>query len=141
MKFVYNRNMAELLRVMKSKGLKKNLVVSENNNKIQISVDYEKTQNTDMVIPVIFKGSLMEKEKECILTGRFYYGFYLYTLVIVAAVLIAARFIWSLYNMQVDNMVLCGIVTLLLIIVVMVVFKKSKQSKSLINSFLIDLMK
>ena len=139
MEFSYNRGKAELLRVMKSKGEKKNIEVKDNGNKISINLITGKFTKGEDTIPVMFHGKISEDEGKCRLSGKFTYGFYLYTLVIVAAILIIARFSWSAYKHQTDNMILCGIVTLLLVIVVSVVLVKSKSGKKVITDFLNDL--
>ena len=76
---------------------------------------------------------------KCHLKGKFSYGFNLYTLVIIAAILIVARFVWSAFQNQVDNMILCGIVTALLIVVIIVVNVKAKPAKRILTEFLDDL--
>ena len=53
----------------------------------------------------------------------------------MAAILIVVRFGFSLYNMQKDNMVLCGIVTVLLIILIAVVLVKSKPDRTYYRVF------
>lgn len=125
---------------MKAKAEKKGVSVVAYGNKTEISLDYEKYKN-ESIVPVMFKGRFEDGENQCSLKGRFVYGFYLYTMVIVAAILIIARFIASYVQNQKDNMIMCGVVTLLLIIVVCVVHVKSKPAKKIISDFLNDLNK
>lgn len=140
MEFCYNREKDELVNVMKSKAEKKNIQVAAYGSKVEISLDYEQYKSEN-IIPVIFKGKFEDETGQCKLKGRFVYGFYLYTMVIVAVALIITRFIASYVQNQIDNMILCGIVTLLLIIVIGVVHVKSKPAKNIISDFLNDLNK
>ena len=139
MEFQYNRDKKSLLHVIDSKSKKKDIVVRENNGKIQVNLAQGKFHNGEDAIPVTFQGKLNGEGEKCSISGNFTYGFYLYTMVIVAAVLIIARFSWSAYKMQVGNMVLCGIVTGLLAIVMIVVHIKAKKAKKVITEFLSDL--
>ena len=59
--------------------------------------------------------------------------------VIVAAILIIARFAWSAYKMQTGNIVLCAIAAVLLIVVLAVVVAKANKPKEIITKFLQDL--
>lgn len=140
MEISYNRSKDELVNVMKSKGEKKGIKVIAYGSKTEISLDYEMYKN-ESIIPVTFKGDFFGDESLCTLKGRFVYGFYLYTMVIVAALLIVARFIASYVQNQMSNMVLCGLVTVLLIVVIIVVHIKSKPAKKIITDFLNDLNK
>ena len=90
---------------------------------------------------MIFKGKMKDTESGSEMTGKFTFGFYLYSMVIVAIILIVARFGFSLYNMQEGNLILCGIVTVLLLIVIAVVVVKSKPDRQHITDFLNDLNK
>lgn len=141
MKFEYNRDKETLLNVMDSKAKKKNVVVKENDNKIEINLAQGKFGASVEAVPVTFKGKISEKENVCEIEGKFTFGFYLYTMVIVAAVLIVARFLWSAYKMQTANMILCGIVAIILVIVVAVVVAKASKPKEIITEFLYDLNK
>lgn len=140
MEINFNREKDELVRVMKSKAEKKGIQVATSGSKVEISLDYEKYKD-ESIVPVTFKGKFLEIGDSCTLKGKFVYGFYLYTLVIVAVALIIARFIASYVQNQVSNMILCGIVTALLIVVVVVVHIKSKPAKNVISDFLNDLDK
>ena len=60
-------------------------------------------------------------------------------MVIVAAILIVARFAWSAYKMQTGNIVLCAIAAVLLIVVLAVVVAKANKPKEIITKFLQDL--
>ena len=139
MEFSYNREMAELLRVMKSKAEKKNIQITESGDKLTAGLEIGKFSNGEDAIPVTFKGKFTEDGMKCHLKGKFSYGFNLYTLVIIAAILIVARFVWSAFQNQVDNMILCGIVTALLIVVIIVVNVKAKPAKRILTEFLDDL--
>lgn len=139
MEFSYNRKKAELLRVMKSKAEKKNIKITESGGKLTAALEAGKFSNGEDAIPVTFKGKFTEEGTKYTLKGKFTYGFYLYTMIIVAALFIVARFVWSASQNQVDNMILCGIVTALLIVVIVVVYIKSKPAKKVLTEFLEDL--
>ena len=146
MDFNYNRNSEGTVKVMKSKGKKNNIKVVQQDKKhpaikLEISLGDDGKKQGEGLVPVIFKGKISDNDKGSTLTGKFNYGFYLYTLVIVAAILIVVRFGFSLYNMQKDNMLLCGIVTVLLIILIAVVLVKSKPDREHITEFLNNLNK
>ena len=135
--FKFNRKKEDLLPVMKAKAEKANIKMTKEKDKI--SLETGKFQNGEDAVPVIFKGKITNTETGCTFDGKYTYGFYLYTLVIVAAILIVARFSWSAYQHQMDNMILCGIVTVLLIGLIVVVTKKSKGGKNVIENFLNNL--
>ena len=137
--FTYQNNQTDLLQKLKVQAKKKHLNIIENQDKIQIFLTSESFKNGESDIPVIFRGKITERDDGIILKGHFIFGFYLYTLVIVAAIFILARFAWSAYNHQRDNMILCGIVSVALIIVVLIVNKKAKTAKEIIINFLADL--
>ena len=139
MEFHYNRDKQSVVNVLKRKAAKKNLKVENHFDKIKISLEPGKFQNGEDYIPVTFKGKIANEGNKSILKGSFSYGFYLYTLVIVAAILIIARFIWSVLQRQMGNLILCGIVTDLLAIVIAVVMIKSKKAKELMKECLNDL--
>lgn len=139
MEFQYNRDKQTVINVLKRKAAKKNLKVVNNLGKIEVSLESGKFHNGEDYIPVIFKGRISDVDTHSVLKGGFSYGFYLYTLVIVAVVLIVARFIWSVIERQMGNIILCGVVTVLLTIVVVVVRVKSKKAKEIILDCLKDL--
>lgn len=139
MEFQYNRDKQTVINVLKRKAAKKNLKVENHLDKIEISLESGKFHNGEDYIPVTFKGKIVNEGNKSILKGSFFYGFYLYTLVIIAAVLIIARFIWSVLQRQMGNLILCGIVTVLLAIVIAVVMTKSKKAKELMKECLNDL--
>ena len=62
--------------------------------------------------------------------------FYLTTLVAVAAILIIARLSWSIYQKQLDNIIMCAIATAILVIVCVVVNIKGKKTKERIITLL-----
>ena len=137
--FKFNRKKEDLLPVMKAKSEKANIKMTKEKDKIFLMLETGKFQNGEDAVPVIFKGKITNTETGCIFDGKYTYGFYLYTLVIVAAILIVARFSWSAYQHQMDNMILCGIVTVLLIGLIVVVTKKSKGGKNVIENLLNNL--
>ena len=139
MEFQYNRDKQTVINVLKRKAEKKNLKVDNNQENVEVSLESGKFQNGEDYIPVTFKGKISDDDSGSVLKGGFYYGFYLYTLVIVAAILIVARFAWSVIEKQMGNIILCGIVTVLLAIVVIVVMVKSKKAKEIILDCLNDL--
>lgn len=137
--FKFNRKKEDLLPVMKAKAEKANIRMTKEKDKISLMLETGKFQKGEDAVPVIFKGKITNTETGCTFDGKYTYGFYLYTLVIVAAILIVARFSWSAYQHQMDNMILCGIVTVLLIGLIVVVTKKSKGGKNVIENFLNNL--
>ena len=137
--FKFNRKKEDLLPVMKAKAEKANIKMTKEKVKISLMLETGKFQNGEDAVPVIFKGKITNTETGCTFDGKYTYGFYLYTLVIVAAILIVARFSWSAYQHQMDNMILCGIVTVLLIGLIVVVTKKSKGGKKVIENLLNNL--
>ena len=139
MDFEYNRDKKSLVNVMKSKAEKKNLKVSLDNHKINITLEQGKFNNGEDAIPVTFKGKLADKGDKCSISGKFTYGFYLYGLVFFAAILIVVRFVASAIQKQADNMILCLVVTVLLSIVIVVVNVKSKKGKAVIEEYLKNL--
>ena len=137
--FKFNRKKEDLLPVMKVKAEKANIKMTKEKDKVALMLETGKLQNGEDAVPVIFKGKITNTETGCTFDGKYTYGFYLYTLVIVAAILIVARFSWSAYQHQMDNMILCGIVTVLLIGLIVVVTKKSKGGKKVIENLLNNL--
>lgn len=137
--FKFNRKKEDLLPVMKAKAEKANIKMTKEKDKISLMLETGMFQNGEDAVPVIFKGKITNTETGCTFDGKYTYGFYLYTLVIVAAILIVARFSWSAYQHQMDNMILCGIVTVLLIGLIVVVTKKSKGGKNVIENLLNNL--
>ena len=137
--FKFNRKKEDLLPVMKAKAEKANIKMTKEKDKNSLKLETGKFQNGQHAVPVIFKGKITKTETGCTFDGKYTYGFYLYTLVIVAAILIVARFSWSAYQHQMDNMILCGIVTVLLIGLIVVVTKKSKGGKNVIENLLNNL--
>ncbi len=139
MRYQYNKNKEQVIDAIKLRAQKKNVSFAKQDGSILLSLEHGKFKNGEDSIPVVFKGKINEDEGKTIVNGKFSYGFNLYTLVIVAIILIIARFVWSFYQNQTDNMVLCGIVTLLLLIVIAVVNVKSKTAKSIINEVLANI--
>lgn len=137
--FEYNQEESSLTKVLQAKAEKKKLQVISDAHRIQIFLKPEAFKNGEADIPVSFRGKFVAKEKGTLLQGKFTYGFYLYTLVFIAILLIVARFVWSAYQGQQDNMILCGIVTIVLIVVMAFVRQKSKPAKAIIEELLKDL--
>lgn len=136
-----NREKNDLIKFMKTKSGKKGLCCTFEGDKIIIEAEPGKDMQSQTPIPTMFKGKIVEEGNSTTISGRFSYGFYLTTLVIVAIVLIAARLAWSVYKMQRNNIILCIIVTILLILVCIVVNIKGKKLKNEIEEFLGNLDK
>ena len=62
MKFEYNRDRKSLLHVMGGKAKKKNMVVKESNDSIEVSLVRGKFSSGMEAVPVTFKGKISEKE-------------------------------------------------------------------------------
>lgn len=139
--YTFNRDKKDLIKFMKTKADKVGLLCKTEGDKVRIEAKPGTDAKSQTPIPVIFQGKVMQNGAESEITGRFTYGFYFTTLVIVAIILIVLRFAWSLYQMQVDNMILCGIVTLLLVIVCGVVRVKGMGLKRQMEEFLQNLNK
>lgn len=139
--YVINRDKKDLIKFMKFKADKLGLQCKFEKEGFVVESKPGVDMRTQTPIPVMFKGKLIEEDMQTRLTGRFTYGFYLTTLVIVAAILIVARFIWSAYQRQTDNIILCAAVTVLLIIVCAVAKVKGRALKKRISEFLAGLNK
>ena len=63
MKFEYNRDRKSLLHVMGGKAKKKNMVVKESNDSIEVSLVRGKFSSGMEAVPVTFKGKISEKEE------------------------------------------------------------------------------
>lgn len=138
MKIEYNTDKESLFNVMLNKAKKNNIVIKKIGNSIEMTLLLEKANRTETV-PIIFKGKIVDDEKGCKIKGGFTFAFYLYVLIIAALCFIVARFSWSVYEMQTDNMILCGISAVVLVIAVIVVVKKTSESRKVIMDFLNDL--
>ena len=132
MKIEYNTDKESLFNVMLNKAKKNNIVIKKIGNSIEMTLLLEKANRTETV-PIIFKGKIVDDEK------GFTFAFYLYVLIIAALCFIVVRFSWSVYEMQTDNMILCGISAAVLMIAVIVVVKKTSESRKVIMDFLNDL--
>lgn len=138
--FSYDREKESFLRVLKSKAEKKGLIVNHIENQITLQLDNEK--HTDKTsLPLIFKGKLTEEDNKTNIEGKFSNGFYYSVMIVVALVFILARLTASIIQKQFDNIILCGIVSVLLIIVEIVIKKKTEAAKEEIIKFLSDLNK
>ena len=136
MEFVFNREKSSFIKVLKGKCEKNALKCSVEDNKIMIETFANSEGKLEDTIPAVFKGTIEAKENKTLIKGRFTNGFYLTTLVAVAAILIIARLSWSIYQKQLDNIIMCAIATAILVIVCVVVNIKGKKSKERIITLL-----
>ena len=140
MEFEFNREKSSFIKVLKGKCEKNALKCSVEDNKIMIETFDNSEGKLEDAIPAVFKGTIEAKENKTSIKGRFTNGFYLTTLVAVAAILIIARLSWSIYQKQLDNIIMCAIATAILVIVCVVVNIKGKKTKERIISLLIQLL-
>lgn len=136
MEFEFNREKSSFIKVLKGKCEKNALKCSVEDNKIMIETVANSEGKLEDTIPAVFKGTIEAKENKTSIKGRFTNGFYLTTLVVVAAILIIARLSWSIYQKQLDNIIMCAIATAILVIVCVVVNIKGKKSKERIITLL-----
>ena len=136
MDFEFNREKSSFIKVLKGKCEKNALKCSVEDNKIMIETFANSEGKLEDTIPAVFKGTIEAKENKTLIKGRFTNGFYLTTLVAVAAILIIARLSWSIYQKQLDNIIMCAIATAILVIVCVVVNIKGKKSKERIITLL-----
>ena len=136
MEFEFNREKSSFIKVLKGKCEKNALKCSVEDNKIMIETFANSEGKLEDTIPAVFKGPIEAKENKTLIKGRFTNGFYLTTLVAVAAILIIARLSWSIYQKQLDNIIMCAIATAILVIVCVVVNIKGKKSKERIITLL-----
>lgn len=131
----------EIINTLKVMGKKKNLNVLTKQDKVEIFLQREKFSADEGAIPVRFCGKFLKEQESTVLKGKFTYGFYLYTLVFVAILLIAVRFGLSVWQKQTDNIVLCGIVAVVLLLVMVYVRHKAKSAKKYISDFLMQVFR
>lgn len=136
MEFEFNREKSSFIKVLKGKCEKNALKCSVEDNKIMIETFDNSEGKLEDAIPAVFKGTVETKENKTSIKGRFTNGFYLTTLVAVAAILIIARLSWSIYQKQLDNIIMCAIATAILVIVCVVVNIKGKKTKERIITLL-----
>ena len=136
MEFEFNREKSSFIKVLKGKCEKNALKCSVEDNKIMIETFDNSEGKLEDAIPAVFKGTIEAKENKTSIKGRFANGFYLTTLVAVAAILIIARLSWSIYQKQLDNIIMCAIATAILVIVCVVVNIKGKKTKERIITLL-----
>lgn len=136
MEFEFNREKSSFIKVLKGKCEKNALKCSVEDNKIMIETFDNSEGKLEDTIPAVFKGTIEAKENKTSIKGRFTNGFYLTTLVAVAAILIIARLSWSIYQKQLDNIIMCAIATAILVIVCVVVNIKGKKTKERIITLL-----
>ena len=136
MEFEFNREKSSFIKVLKGKCEKNALKCSVEDNKIMIETFDNSEGKLEDAIPAVFKGTIEAKENKTSIKGRFTNGFYLTTLVAVAAILIIARLSWSIYQKQLDNIIMCAIATAILVIVCVVVNIKGKKTKERITTLL-----
>ena len=136
MEFEFNREKSSFIKVLKGKCEKNALKCSVEDNKIMIETFDNSEGKLEDAIPADFLGTIEAKENKTSIKGRFTNGFYLTTLVAVAAILIIARLSWSIYQKQLDNIIMCAIATAILVIVCVVVNIKGKKTKERIITLL-----
>ena len=136
MEFEFKREKSSFIKVLKGKCEKNALKCSVEDNKIMIETFDNSEGKLEDAIPAVFKGTIEAKENKTSIKGRFTNGFYLTTLVAVAAILIIARLSWSIYQKQLDNIIMCAIATAILVIVCVVVNIKGKKTKERIITLL-----
>lgn len=136
MEFEFNREKSSFIKVLKGKCEKNALKCSVEDNKIMIETFANSEGKLEDTIPAVFKGTIEAKENKTLIKGRFTNGFYLTTLVAVAAILIITRLSWSIYQKQLDNIIMCAIATAILVIVCVVVNIKGKKTKERIITLL-----
>lgn len=136
MEFEFNREKSSFIKVLKGKCEKNALKCSVEDNKIMIETFDNSEGKLEDAIPAVFKGTIETKENKTSIKGRFTNGFYLTTLVAVAAIFIIARLSWSIYQKQLDNIIMCAIATAILVIVCVVVNIKGKKTKERIITLL-----
>ena len=90
MEFEFNREKSSFIKVLKGKCEKNALKCSVEDNKIMIETFDNSEGKLEDAIPAVFKGTIEAKENKTSIKGRFTNGFYLTTLVAVAAILIIA---------------------------------------------------
>ena len=133
MEFEFNREKSSFIKVLKGKCEKNALKCSVEDNKIMIETFDNSEGKLEDAIPAVFKGTIETKENKTSIKGRFTNGFYLTTLVAVAAILIIARLSWSIYQ---KHIIMCAIATAILVIVCVVVNIKGKKTKERIITLL-----
>ena len=136
MEFEFNREKSSFIKVLKGKCEKNALKCSVEDNKIMIETFDNSEGKLEDAIPAVFKGTIEAKENKTSIKGRFTNGFYLTTLVAVAAILLIARVSGSIYQKQLDNIIMCAIATAILVIVCVVVNIKGKKTKERIITLL-----
>lgn len=139
--YVVNRDKKDLITFMNSKAEKMGLQCRFEEDSFTVESKPGVDSDSQTPIPVIFKGRISDEDSNARIIGKFSYGFYQSTLVVIAAVLIIARLIWSLYQRQVANIVLCVVVSALLILVCAIARSRGKGLKEKIETFLGDLNK
>ena len=139
MKYIIKLKKDNPVKYIKTKAEKEGLKCSVEGNNIVIESVTSEDGKSQVPIPVMFKGKIKTEEETVIVTGRINYGFYLSSLLAFSAVLISARLTASLIQKQKENMILCGIVTVLLILVATVTEIKGKPLKNKIKIFLENL--
>lgn len=134
--YIVNRPKDDAVKFMKTKAEKMGLQCEFEKEKVTVTSKPGWDMKSQTPIPVMFKGKITQVDSKTKISGRFSYGFYLTTLVIVAIVLIVVRFAWSLYQNQTENIILCLIVATMLLIVCIVVRSKGKELKGTIEELL-----
>ena len=108
MEFEFNREKSSFIKVLKGKCEKNALKCTVEDNKIMIETFDNSEGKLEDAIPAVFKGTIEAKENKTSIKGRFTNGFYLTTLVAVAAILIIARLSGLIYRLA-NNRILNAI--------------------------------
>ena len=137
MEISVNRNKSSLRKFMITKADKCGYDCKFQGDKFTLEQKPGESMNDRAPVPITFVGNISEKgEEESIITGKFNNGFFLSKLVWVAVALIFTRLLMSIVQKQIQNIVLCGIVTVLLIIVYIITTIKGKPLKKEMTDFL-----
>lgn len=140
MEISVNRNRSSLRKIMITKADKCGYDCKFQGDKFTLEQKPGESMKDRAPVPITFVGNITEKgEEESLITGKFNNGFFLSKLVWVAVALIVTRLIVSILQKQLNNIVLCGIVTVLLIIVYVVTAVKGKPLKKEMTDYLNDL--
>jgi len=141
MKIIVNRDRDDLIKFIETRADRLGLQCKVNDTNILIEAKPGDSKETQTPIPVCFKGKIIAEKDGTEIKGRFSNGFYLSTLLYVAIILIGVRLVASVYQQQMDNIILCGIVTVLLVVVYLVADVKGKPLRNKIAEMLNNLDK
>ncbi len=141
MKISVNQKKSDLKNLISNKSEKMGMRCKFTKDKIRLEAGTDEKSGEQAQIPVIFKGTLSEENGISIIKGRFSNGFYLTTLVIIAAILILARGAWSVYKNQTETIIMCVVVAIILIVVFVVILSRGRKTKLSMKDFLTHLDK